>query len=174
MKRTFDWHAIRAAYERGVGPTEIASSLPESPSRQAIEKRAIKEGWEVARLPDSPGKSLSDPKAIVLSKIRTGSPKKLAALAAGISESTLYDWLKSDPSFRSLCEASRAAYLCTNIERIDSAADRDWRAAAYSLERAPETRDQYGQKQESGGLQIVLQIDRREGITIDGHATRSD
>lgn len=166
----FDWPTIRGAFERGVSPTEIAKSVPQSPSRQAIVKRSKREGWAVARLPDSPANSLSDPRAIVLAKVRAGSPQKLAALAAGIGESTLYDWLNADPSFRSLIQAARAAHLCTNIERIDAAADRDWRAAAYSLERAPETRDQYGQKQESGGLVIVLQIDRNEaplGATIE-------
>ena len=169
MKQSFDWPMIRASYERGLSPNEIVRTLPNMPTRHAIEKRAVKEGWQVAIVPSGEVTfNDGDPKAVVLAKIRSGSPQKLAALAAGIAESTLYDWMNADPSFRSLVQASRAAYLTTNIERIHQAGARDWRAAAYGLERAPETRDQYGATKQEGGLTIVLQIDRSEGITIDG------
>lgn len=168
MRNEFDWPAIRAGYERGISPVELARSIPESPSRQAIEKRAKKEGWEVAQRADE---SLpATERDIVLQYIRNGATNKLAAAAAGISGSTLTRWLQDD-EFSALVQAARAAHLTKHIGNIDSAGERDWKASAYILERATETKDQFSQHKDSGGLTIVLNIDRRteeeRGITIE-------
>ncbi len=173
MTKQFDWPAIRAGYERGMSPTEIAKTIPESPSRQAIEKRAKREGWEVAKLPDqAPGTELTGKdatKAVVLQKIRSGVPLGVAAKAAGIHDNTLRNWRNDDVAFGEAVQAARAAFIARKIEQVDEAGERDWKAAAYVLERSPETRDQYGHKQDSGGVTVVLNINRKEGITIEGH-----
>ena len=167
----YDWPAIRAAWERGIGATEIARSIPQTPSRQAIETRAVKEGWSVARLPTET-KELTDPRQIILARIRTGATFELAAAAAGISSRCLLNWRHDNPDFEELIKAQRAAYLAGKIGQIDEAGERDWKAAAYLLERANETRDQFGQKQDSGGVTIVLNVDRSQGISIDGKAIK--
>lgn len=165
----FDWPAIRAGFERGVSPVDLARTIPQSPSRQAIEKRAKKEGWTVAQLPVEGDKSPVSSRDIVLMHIRQGANLGLAAKAAGISERTLYQWRQDDPTFDVVIQACRAAHLTKHMGHIDEAAERDWKAAAYLLERAPETKDQYSQKHEGGNTTIVLRIDRTEGVTIDGH-----
>ena len=170
MSRQFDWPTIRNSYERGVSPCEISKTLTESPSRQAIEKRAKKEGWQVAVVLPEQEKAVSDStRAIVVQKVRNGVPFTQAAREAGITERTLYNWRHDGSGFAEILEAARAAFLSKQIERIDEAGTRDWKAAAYLLERAPETRSEFGQKQDSGGLTIVLNIDRseRDGITIE-------
>jgi hypothetical protein len=163
---SFDWPGLRAGYERGITPTELARTMPNAPSRQAIEKHAKREGWQVARLPESDTNLPVSSRDIVLTAIGNGSNLELAAAAAGISDRTLYQWRKDDPAFEAACRAKRAAWLVSKIKQIDDADD--WKAAAYMIERAPETKDQYSQKHEGGNTTIVLKIDRTEGVTIDG------
>lgn len=168
MPRQFDWPTIRSSYERGVSPTEIAQTLPDCPSRQAIEKRAKKEGWAVAKLPETHDLTTNEgQKAVILSKVRSGAPLGLAARAAGITDRTLRNWRADDSAFAEMLEASRAAFLTTNIERIHEAGERDWKAAAYLVERASETRETFSQSKTDGGLQIVLQIVREERPAIE-------
>lgn len=172
--RQFDWPAIRAAAERGLTPTEIANTLPDSPSRQAIEKRMKREGWEVATLPNqAPDTQLTGTdatRAVVLQKVRSGVPLGIAARAAGIHPNTLKNWRDDDVTFGEAVQAARAAFLARKIAQVDEAGERDWKAASYLIERAPETRDEFGATKSDNSLTIVLQIDRSEGITIDGSA----
>lgn len=79
----------------------------------------------------------------ILDMIRTGAPKKVACLAAGIAESTLYRWLQKakdgeHPEFIGFFEALEQARVEGVTERfqiIQKAAGRDWRAAAWLLSR---------------------------------------
>lgn len=162
----YDWPALRAGYERGITPTELARTIPNAPSRQAIDKHAKKEGWQVARLPENDPQLPVSSRDIVLNAIGNGANLELAAAAAGVSDRTLYQWRRDDPVFEAACKAKRAAWLVSKIKKINEADD--WKAAAYMVERAPETKDQYSQKHEGGNTTIVLKIDRTEGITIDG------
>ncbi len=161
----FDWSAIKSAIDRGMTPTEIAKTLPNTPSRQAIEKRAKREGWQVARLPESDPNVPVTSRDIVLTQLRNGATLELAARASGITERTLYQWRQDDPTFDDACKASRSAWLLTKVKQIDEAPD--WKAAAYLLERAPETRDQYGTRQGDSQPLIVLNINR-EQVTANG------
>lgn len=160
---TYDWPQIRALYERGVSPVEIARQVPESPSRQAIAKRALREGWTVAQ---SDTDCIAAPRDIVVAKIREGATKTMAAAAAGISRDTLHAWLH-DPTFSARVESAKAAFLTEHIGNIHEAGKRDWKASAYLLERAPETRDQFSQKQDAGGITIVLALDRTKGVLLE-------
>lgn len=175
--RQFDWPTIRAAYERGLTPTEIVSTLPDCPSRQAVEKRAKKEGWQVAKLPNqAPDTQLTGKdatRAVVLQKVRSGVPLGIAARAAGIHPNTLKNWRDDDVEFGEAVQAARAAFLARKIQQIDEAGERDWKAASYLVERASETRDEYSQSKSDGGLTIVLQIDRSQeprGVTLEHEA----
>lgn len=165
-RQQFDWPAIRGLYERGVGATEIARQLPNCPSRQGIEKRAVKEGWEVAQLPDQPpntvltGKDAT--KAVILAQVRKTVPLYLAAQAAGISDDTLRRWRNDDASFAAAIAAARAAGLAECVSRIHEAGERDWKANEAILKKAPETKSEYGDAGEKGGITIVLNIDRSE------------
>src|SRR5688572_2921407 len=161
----FDWPALRAGYERGITPTELARTMPNAPSRQAIEKHAKREGWQVARLPESDKNLPVSARDIVLNAIGCGAKLELAAAAAGISDRTLYQWRRDDPVFEAACVAKKAAWLVSKIKRIDDADD--WKAAAYLIERDPLTKEQYSPKQEgSGGVTVVLKVDRTEGVTV--------
>ena len=155
---SFDWPAIKAAIERGLTPTEIAKTLPNVPTRQAIEKRIAKEGWAVARLPDEADNTPVSSRDIVLMRMGQGATYELAAAAAGVSDTTLRAWRNNDPVFDAACKARRAAWLTSKVKQIDDAPD--WKAAAYLLERAPETKDQYGSKQGEGAPLIILNIHR--------------
>jgi hypothetical protein len=164
---TFDWPSVKAAVERGLTPTEIAKTLPNVPTRQAIEKRMKREGW-VAALPKTQDNAPVTSRDMVLMHMGQGATYEMAAAASGIGESTLRLWRTQDPVFDAACKAKRAAWLTSKVKQIDDAPD--WKAAAYLLERAPETKDQYGQKQDSGGVQIILNITRDEpahGTVID-------
>lgn len=81
--------------------------------------------------------------AAITNAIEAGCTFKLAAQAAGISETTLYNWLKKGeegaaPIYREFlkeikkAEATQAAKLLATIE---GQASRDWKAAAWILER---------------------------------------
>jgi hypothetical protein len=162
VRRVFDWLAIRAAFERGMTPVEIAREIPQSPSRQAIEKRSSREGWDVAKLQQ---RTVSEPQGdrhIVLSSIRRGANLTLAAAAAGISDRTLRQWREDDETFDTACKAAKAAFIVSREQVITDAGDRgDWKAAAYQLERDPLTKDQYGQKNDPS-VQIILNISRED------------
>jgi hypothetical protein len=121
----------------------------------------------VARLPDETDNTPVSSRDIVLMRMGEGATYELAAAAAGVSDTTLRTWRTNDPVFDAACKAKRAAWLTSKVKQIDDAPD--WKAAAYLLERAPETREQFGQKQDSGGVQIILNITREEpsGIVID-------
>ncbi len=164
---SFDWPAIKAAIERGMTPTEIAKTLPNVPTRQAIEKRIAKEGWAVARLPEAPSNLPVSQRDIVLTNMRVGATYEQAAAAAGIADNTLRLWRSQDPVFDAACQAQRAAWLVSKVKQINDAPD--WKAAAYLLERSAETKEQFSPKSEgSGGVTVILKVDRTEGVTVDG------
>ena len=90
-------------------------------------------------------------KGILCQAIEEGCTYKLAAAAAGISESTLYNWLSAGRKARAgkqreLLEAmkkaeQRRAQLL--LSRINQHSNKDWKAAAWLLER------RYGYRKDS-------------------------
>ena len=82
--------------------------------------------------------------ATLLNAIEEGLPLKEAAEIAGISYDTLNHWTKrgesesAPPEFRQFCQLlrrSQALAMQVNVSAIREAAKRDWRAAAWILER---------------------------------------
>jgi hypothetical protein len=90
-----------------------------------------------------PSKLTPDTEARILGAIRCGAPNKVACAAAGIGESTLYQWLDkaeelpvSDyAEFAESLTRARQEGIAARLAIIQKAAGTDWRAAAWLLER---------------------------------------
>lgn len=83
-------------------------------------------------------------KSAILRKMREGHYAKTAAQTSGITEQTLYDWLKKGedpegyPEHAAFLEAFRKAEAAAEdkaIQAVLAAFPRDWRAAMTYLER---------------------------------------
>ncbi len=82
--------------------------------------------------------------AALLKAIEQGMPLKQAAAIAGMSYDTLNNWQNrgenesAPPEFRQFCQLlrhSQAVAMQVHVSSICDAAKRDWRAAAWMLER---------------------------------------
>lgn len=82
--------------------------------------------------------------AALLNAIEEGMPLKQAAMLAGISYDTLNRWRTRGNSefapdeFRKFCKAlerAEAVAMQVNLARVRAAGEKDWRAAAWILER---------------------------------------
>lgn len=65
--------------------------------------------------------------------IRNGLSDKDACELSGISQKTLYKWLKEKKEFKTEIEAERVAGKLSLVEAIRSKQNDDWRAAAWLL-----------------------------------------
>ena len=72
----------------------------------------------------------------VITLVASGTTVKDAARQIGVDPVTLWRWRQKDPELDRAVLAARAAFLHRQVERIDEAADRDWKAAAWLLERS--------------------------------------
>ena len=167
-----DWAAIEAGWRAG----ETMGSLGRrhGVSRQAISKRARKEGWtpsddalaiaatttaqRIARPVTGPDHRLAasgtrSPAVMqrVLDILATGGTIPLAARRIGMSPDNLRDWLRDDEPFRLAADAAAAEFGSGLVERIADAGKRgDWRADAHLLDRHPATRDEFGPRHAEG------------------------
>ena len=91
-----------------------------------------------------PSKFAPDTAAVVLAHVRRGSPRHVAANAAGLGRSTLMRWLARGKKerrgqFRDFWDAlkkAEAELVIELVQRINAAAERGtWQAAAWTLER---------------------------------------
>lgn len=71
----------------------------------------------------------------IIDAVRNGAYAKHAALAAGVSESALYEWQQEDAEFRGAIAQAAADRTNAAIQRITEHALRDWKADAWLLER---------------------------------------
>ena len=95
-----------------------------------------------------PTKLTPEVQATICNAVEAGTPLKYAAVYAGIGESTIYSWMakaeapKAAPHFVEFKEAvqrAQARSVTRLVAIITRAADNDWRAASWLLERrAPE------------------------------------
>ena len=77
--------------------------------------------------------------AKILAAIEDGLPLIFAAAKAGIGKSCLYSWRADDEEFGAAVDAAVAQGIETRLKLVQHAAQTDWRAAAWLLERtAPE------------------------------------
>jgi hypothetical protein len=84
-----------------------------------------------------PAKSKLTPELqkLICTLLQAGNTKKVAAEAAGIAESTFYDWMQTRPAFAAAVEKAEAEAEATLVTRVAKAAASSWRAAAWLLER---------------------------------------
>jgi len=72
----------------------------------------------------------------LLAALRVGNTRDASAGHAGIVRTTLYRWLERDPALRTRVEKAEAdAEVRFTAQVARAAADDDWRAAAWWLER---------------------------------------
>ena len=121
-------------------------------SRQAIQKRAKKEGWEQdgwlaqaqqtptakavakpetnsAKIIASLGKRTPENAAELCRLIERGVPHTVAAEAVGMHRDTLKAWRNEDAEFDAMVAAARNQSIARKIKRVDEAGERgDWKA----------------------------------------------
>lgn len=193
-----DWHDIKGRLEAGESAYSIAKSTEGTErrvSKQAILKRAKKEGWlpgprkwlpatkatETARRIADPqtradqilaARGLRTPEnaAEILSYLETGAPRYIAARSVGMSEDTLAAWLKTDAEFSALVDKAESEYLRANFKATRSAAERgDPRAAQWNIQKHRLTRDEYSDTNKgSGGITVNINIPRANPDEIEG------
>jgi hypothetical protein len=71
----------------------------------------------------------------ILSAIRSGATRQIAASCGGINEDTLYVWLKTYPEFSEQIQMVEAETAEKFLKSVQSAAKKNWKAAAWWLER---------------------------------------
>lgn len=71
----------------------------------------------------------------IISAVRNGAYAKHAALAAGVSETTLYEWREADPEFAGAIQKAAAERTNAAIRSIADHGERNWQANAWLLER---------------------------------------
>jgi hypothetical protein len=71
----------------------------------------------------------------IVKAIKLGETYKGAAMAAGISERTFYEWREKHPRFLQAIEKATSEMRRANIEYIAKKAPTTWQAAAWLLER---------------------------------------
>ncbi len=108
--------------------------------------------------------------------IAMGTPFRLAAKYAGIAESTLHDWRAKKPEFSEQLGQVEGRAVVTLLALIQKAAQEDWRAAAWKLEkRYPE---EFGkqvhelQGKDGGAIQIEA-TDARDRLMLEVDARRA-
>ncbi len=90
-----------------------------------------------------PSKLTPDVEARILNAVRCGAPNRVACLAAGVGESTLYQWLEKAKSlpyseyaeFAERLKQARHEGITARLAIIMKAARSSWQAASWLLER---------------------------------------
>lgn len=181
-KNQVDWHYIRLRYESGDSAYMIAKALGGRPTKQGIENRAKREGWQrqtntvsIARnlpivqraleLSQQNSKATAERIGFALDLISRGSTEALAATAAGVTPETWSRWKREDKQLAEQVRQCRAGKVAEWISRIDTASARDWKAAQALLQAAPEAEGFQGSHGGSG-ITVVLNIDRDKGQVV--------
>lgn len=185
----YDWAQIRICYESGETAYRISKNLGGKPTRQAITKRATREGWggkipsQVKKVPIVLAESLNIKShkmtdtllQTILTMIGMGSTESMACKAAGITQKTWIDWKHKDRRLQDAVNRARAGKLCEWIGHIDAAGEKDWKASAWLLQNSPDTRGTFGTNSKDNKLEVVINIDRSSnsgGSVIDIEASR--
>jgi hypothetical protein len=71
----------------------------------------------------------------VVSHVSQGLPIKAAATASGISPVTLWRWRQKDEALDLAIQRARTMFIARQLSRIDAAGEKEWKAAAWLLER---------------------------------------
>lgn len=75
-------------------------------------------------------------RSIILRALRLGATYRLAAESAGMTYTTLNEWMHDDPEFSEAVKKAEATMATTALRRIERAAkEGTWQAGAWMLER---------------------------------------
>lgn len=130
--------ATAAATQRGNGdaPTEpaprvVPASIPEAPAQYTGRGR--------------PSKFTRDRVQRILDALAQGNHRRHAATAGGVCESVFMEWMargreaapgdEAYADFAESVEEAEAAFAATQMRHVTKAAPKDWKAAAFLLER---------------------------------------
>lgn len=80
-------------------------------------------------------KNTPEVRAAIIESVRAGAYAKHAAGAAGIGETSFYEWVGADPAFAEAIAQARDEATNAMVRIIQGAAADDWRAASWYLER---------------------------------------
>jgi hypothetical protein len=94
----------------------------------------------------------------VITLVATGTTVQDAAQQVGVDPVTLWRWRQRDPELDKAVLAARAAFLTRQVERIDEAAEKDWKAAAWLLERSEPS---------SWGKRVEVQVEGPGRAVVD-------
>lgn len=106
-------------------------------------RKSVKRRVPAKRGKGRPDKLTPEIQNRIIQYIRVGAFVETAANAAGISKVTLYDWMhrgsqQTHGKFRDFLNAIEKAFseaTIADLAKISVAAEKDWRAAAYRLEK---------------------------------------
>jgi hypothetical protein len=82
--------------------------------------------------------------------IEAGNYNKTACDAVGIDEQTFYRWIKEKSEFSESIKRAESKAIIRNLTIIQLAAQKNWQAAAWFLERKDYER--WGRKEQIGGI----------------------
>ena len=178
---TINWSSIEKLYRAGKSPYAISKQLGGQPTRQGIQKHAIKHGWQRRQLvePDQltkdnwlrrcqhsnsvGAKDTPEMRALILSQIEFGAPKVLAATLSGISAETLRTWCDRDQVFLAQIQEAERIKVSARIQRIEAAGKRgDWKADRFLLQSDPTTKEIFVNSRVKGAnvINVTLNIPR--------------
>ena len=100
--------------------------------------------------------------------ISRGLPKVRAVNLAGITAKELDKIEKSVPIVESLYYEAVAQFELSMLEKIEAASKKDWKSAAYLLEKHVELRDYYKPPEAAASIQISISIDRSVDVQASG------
>lgn len=129
---TEQWDVVKAHYERGKSPSEIARIVPFNISRQGISKRIASEGWERNQSVAGPAmQPLEIPpevdpiKAALVAQIAAHGTASIACRSLGVPDRTYRDWKQKDAQFAALVDAATAQLNVPVVSRAYQAAKED-------------------------------------------------
>lgn len=82
-----------------------------------------------------PTKRTPDRETLLLAAIAKGIPYKVACKLGCVGFTTFNDWRHSNPLFNEKVEMAEGVAIARNVALIQKAASKDWKAAAWLLER---------------------------------------
>ena len=160
LKPGVDWIEIENRIRSGEKVFVIAKDY--DLSRQAIDKRAKKNGWirsqkavQVAKGEIKSAtkhsatlstkrnhvqrfdKDTPDTKDAILQLLKEGNPRQIAAQGAGVSLDSLNRWVDRDDQFALLVRQAESVAVADRLQRISEASSKrgDWKADTWILER---------------------------------------
>ena len=89
-----------------------------------------------------------------------GGSRNMIAQMLAVKMSDLNAWMATDRVFEARFRLANLASARKRIEQIEAAGDKDWRAAAWLLERSPATKEEFSELKSApgGGPQIIVQV----------------